>query len=136
MITVVSDAGPLIALFLRRDADHKLVRAHLRDSEARLISTWPVVTEAWHLMHVDQRLSMMRWIKAGGASILKFDEDTSTRLVALLEKHRDLPMDLADASLVLLAGKTGIHQILTLDRRDFLTYRLPGNKRFDLVLDR
>ena len=87
-------------------------------------------------MHVDQRLSMMRWIKAGGASILEFDEDTSTRLVALLEKHRDLPMDLADASLVLLAGKTGIHQILTLDRRDFLTYRLPGNKRFDLVLDR
>ena len=129
------DAGPLIALFSRRDADHKLVREYLRESQARLLSTWPVITEAWHLLHPAQRLSMMRWIKAGGASISEFDDDASTHLVALLEKYRDLPMDLADASLVLLANKTGIREILTLDRRDFLTHRLTGNKRFQLVLD-
>lgn len=35
---------------------------------------------------------------------------------------------------MLLAQETGIHRILTLDQRDFLTYRLPGNKRFELVL--
>ena len=35
---------------------------------------------------------------------------------------------------MLLAQKTWIHPIMALDQRDFLTYRLPGNKRFELVL--
>jgi len=35
----------------------------------------------------------------------------------------DRPMDLADATLVLAAEKTGYHQILTLDS-DFLFYRI------------
>ena len=45
------------------------------------------------------------------------------------------PVDLDDASMVLLARKTGVHQIMTLDRRDLLAYRLPGGKRFELVLE-
>ena len=128
------DAGPLIALFSRRDADHALVRDYLRDSRAQLLTTWPVVTEAWHLLAQHQRIAMLRWIKAGGVTVADFDDESSDRLIGLLEKYGDLPMDLADASLVLLAQKTGIHQIMTLDRRDFLAYRLPGNKRFELVL--
>ena len=129
------DAGPLIALFSRRDADHTLVRDYLRDSRAQVLTTWPVVTEAWHLLALGQRIAMMRWTKAGGVKIAEFDDDASDRLIVLLEKYADLPMDLADASLVLLAQKTGIHQIMTLERRDFLAYRLPGGKRFELVLD-
>lgn len=128
------DAGPLIALFAPRDRDHVLVRDHLQSSAARLLTTWPVVTEAWHLLAAPQRLTMMRWIAADGVELAAFDGDTSTQLVRLLEKYRDLPMDLADASLVLLAAKTGLVEVLTLDRRDFSTYRLPGNKRFHLVL--
>ena len=129
------DAGPLIALFSRRDAGHAPVRDYLRDSRAQLLTTWPVVTEAWHLLVQSQRIAMMRWIKAGGVKVADFDDESSDRLIGLLEKYGDLPMDLADASLVLLAQKTGVHQIMTLDRRDFLAYRLPGNKRFELVLD-
>ena len=52
---------------------------------------------------------MLRWIKAGGVKVADFDDESSDRLIGLLEKYGDLPMDLADASLVLLAQKTGIH---------------------------
>ncbi len=135
MKQLLLDTGPLIALFARRDADHALVRDYLRDSQAHLLTTWPVVTEAWHLLAPSQRLTLVRWIKSGGATIAPFDDEAGNQLIDWLEKYRDLPMDLADASLVLLAQKTGIIDILTLDRRDFLTYRLPGNKRFRLVLD-
>lgn len=133
-MTLLLDAGPLIALFSRRDAEHALVRDYLRDSRALLLTTWPVITEGWHLLGQRQRIAMMRWIKAGGVNVEEFDDESSDRLIALLEKYGDLPMDLADASLVLLAQKAGVHQIMTLDRRDFLAYRLPGNKRFELVL--
>ncbi len=39
-------------------------------------------------------------------------------------------MDLADASLVWLAGHTGIADILTLDQGDFQTYRTQAKKPF------
>jgi predicted nucleic acid-binding protein len=45
------------------------------------------------------------------------------RVQELLERYNDLPMDLADASLVVLAEHLGHGRILTCDRRDFLTYR-------------
>ena len=125
----------MIALFAPRDRDHLLVKEFLRDSKASLLTTWPVVTEAWHLLAPRQRLTLLRWIKAGGATIAPFDDEAGDQLIQWLEKYQDLPMDLADASLVLLAQKTGIVDILTLDRRDFLTYRLPGNKRFKLAPD-
>lgn len=38
------------------------------------------------------------------------------RLLALMEQYRDRRMDLADATLVLTAEKTGYRQILTLDK--------------------
>lgn len=132
---ILLDAGPLIALFAPHDAEHLRARTFLRETRKRLLTTWPVVTEAWHLLAPGQRITMVRWLKAGGAAVSPFDDEGSQELVEWLEKYRDPPMDLADASLVLLARKAGISDILTFDRRDFLTYRLPGNKRFSLVLD-
>ena len=50
-----------------------------------------------------------------------------------IERYADRPMDLADASLVVAALKTGCAKVWTLDRADFETYRLPGRKHFTLV---
>jgi len=49
-----------------------------------------------------------------------------------MEKYRDRPMDLADATLVLVAEKTGYRQILTLDS-DFLFYRISDRDTFDVI---
>jgi predicted nucleic acid-binding protein len=48
-------------------------------------------------------------------------------------KYSDLPMDFADACLVLLAEKIDMNQIATIDR-DFTIYRIKGRKRFNVVL--
>ena len=112
------------------------MRDYLRDSETHLLTTWPVVTEAWHLLAPSQRLTLVRWIKSGGATIAPFDDETGNQLIDWLEKYRDLPMDLADASLVILAERLGLDQVLTLDRRDFDVYRLSGGRKFEQVLGR
>ena len=44
------------------------------------------------------------------------------------EKYADLPMDLADASLLWLAQQTGVQGILTIDLKDFSVYRLANGK--------
>jgi predicted nucleic acid-binding protein len=47
-----------------------------------------------------------------------------------MEKYRDHPMDLADASLLRLAEERHVRDIFTLDETDFRTYRIHGRQAF------
>ncbi|WP_152589806.1 type II toxin-antitoxin system VapC family toxin [Nostoc sphaeroides] len=51
------------------------------------------------------------------------------RMRSLMEQYRDIPMDLADASLVATAETLNQRRIFTLDR-DFHIYRFRGNQSF------
>jgi hypothetical protein len=56
------------------------------------------------------------------------------KVPGLMRRYADLPMDLADASLVLLAESMGHGRILTTDQRDFRTYRWKARKPFEPLL--
>ncbi|CCH98868.1 PIN domain-containing protein [Microcystis aeruginosa] len=64
--------------------------------------------------------------------VYNIQESDFSRLLGLMEQYRDRPMDLADATLVLVAEKTGYRQILTLDA-DFLFYRIQNQGSFDII---
>lgn len=51
-----------------------------------------------------------------------------------MEKYADLPMDLADASLIILSEHLGHGRILTVDQRDFSIYRWKNQYPFDNIL--
>ena len=55
-------------------------------------------------------------------------------ITELMERYSDLPMDLADASLVLLAEHLGHGRILSTDQRDFRTYRWKQRQPFENLL--
>lgn len=55
------------------------------------------------------------------------------RVAALMEKYRDVPMDFADATLVVLGEEAGTNWVFTLDRRGFSTYRLRGRGAFRIL---
>ena len=65
-------------------------------------------------------------------TIYDVQEGDYSRLFELMEQYRDRPMDLADATLVLTAEKTGYRQILTLDS-DFLFYRIGNRDTFNII---
>lgn len=56
------------------------------------------------------------------------------RMHALVHRYRDLPMDLADASLVILAEELGEGRILSTDLRDFQGYRWKNTQPFTNML--
>jgi uncharacterized protein len=60
-------------------------------------------------------------------------EEEQLRMQALMEQYRDLPMDLADASLVAAAEVLNQKLVFTIDG-DFQIYRFRGNQPFDVVL--
>ena len=82
------------------------------------------------------RLNFFQWVAGGGLRVIDLRTEDLRAIQALLEKYRDRPMDLADASLVILAERRGLDQVLTLDRRDFDVYRLSGGRKFEQVLGR
>jgi uncharacterized protein len=90
-----------------------------------LVTTWACLTEAMYLaLHcggwqVQKQLGQLLLEKL--LIIHEIQESDYSRLLTLMEQYRDRPMDLADATLVLAAEKTGYRQILTLDS-DFLFY--------------
>ena len=51
----------------------------------------------------------------------------------LLEEYADMPMDFADATLVVLAEDLGTNLVFTIDARDFGVYRIKRRRRFRIV---
>jgi len=130
------DTGPLVAWLDKGDGDHIRCTAFFADYQGQLITTWPVLTEVCHLLprHVVARF--MRWVAAGGVVLRELSPTAADDIAGLIEKYDDLPMDLADASLVWLAAQAGIVEVITLDETNFGIYRLPGGQRLTNLLMR
>jgi predicted nucleic acid-binding protein len=96
-----------------------------------------VLAETLALLAPRQQLRCLEWLgDAAQAGLLVVDRDPiDFRAVEkLTRKYSDQPMDFADASVVLLATRTGVREVLTADRRDFAVYRLGGRVRFIDIL--
>ena len=127
------DSGPLVALFDRDDRDHRRVRDFLARHRLRLVTTWPVLTEVCALLPRRAGLDFLEYVARGGVGVESLAEADIPGILTLSRKYADRPMDFADASLVILAMKTGLDSILSLDA-DFTIYRLPGKKPFKNLL--
>ena len=133
MPSIVVDAGPLIALFDRDDRHHRRAVEFAKTHGSRLITNVPVLTEATFVLRfsVDAQKDLLWWAH----SSLEIDQGTASdlpRIIALIDKYRDLPADFADASLVAMAERLNLSRVASVDS-DFAVYRLPGKRKFENV---
>ena len=132
------DTGPIVAFLDPRDAEHETVAAVMGSFSGRLVTTSAVVVEAMYLLG-SVRSGALLLIEFLLASLTDVHECTSleslTEAAHLMAKYADVPMDFADATLVLLAERLKVHRVCTLDRRGFRAYRTRTRKAFQLVLD-
>ena len=73
-------------------------------------------------------------IAQGACLIPTPPDDALVRASSLMRRYQDLPMDLADASLVILAEQLGEGRILSTDMRDFSGYRWKNKLPFTNLL--
>lgn len=138
-LVVLADSGPLAALFNRRDAYHgEAVSFFRRRAGAlQLHTTWEVVSEVMYFLDFSAaaQCDFLGWLYAGHEhgliEINALDPADLPGLAALIRKYSDRPMDLADASLVWLGERTGVTDIITIDRADFAVYRTSKRKSFN-----
>ena len=117
MKNILIDAGPIIALFNQKDKYHKRIIEFLKRYKRKLITTWPVITEATYMLgfSADAQLALLEWIDRGGLEIYDIGKGDIERIIKLTKKYRDVPMDLAGVSLIIVSEKEGIKEILTID---------------------
>ena len=135
---IIADTGFFVALANRDDRDNAAAVEALARLREGLVTTWPVVTETTHLlgsrMGINALLSWVATARAGAFEIFDLRATHWSRIEVLMQHYADLPMDLADASLVLLAEEQDDGRILSTDRRDFRTYRWKKRKPFKNLL--
>ena len=134
---VLVDAGPLVALIDSGDAAHGVCVKALRSIADPLITVWPAFTEALYLLReswVGQRALWSR-LETDALQLADLDAGDAGRMRELMEKYRDLPMDLADAALVRVAERDDVTRVFTLDRRHFSLYRPGRRRRFAILPD-
>jgi len=136
---IPTDSGFWIAMGDQRDTDHAAARVAMsRWAAEGFVTTWPVITEVSHVLR--QRaglrpvLDFMDRVSRGGLVVSELSRLSVARMSALMHRYHDQPMDLADASLVVLAELLGESRILSTDRRDFEIYRWGSTHSFANLL--
>lgn len=128
---ILVDTGPLVALFDPADDAHAKSVRILKRIEEPLCTTLPVLTEAFHLLTPDslgaQRL--MDFVADRGLSVWFAGEEYLDRAFELMRQYANLPMDFADASLVVAAETLATRKIFSIDRKDFTVYRIRRGHR-------
>lgn len=134
---IILDTGPIVALLDRNDSYHSFVAEKIKGVRGQFVTTAAVMTEVFYFLQKapggpEYTCSFvehlpLRIIDTFGPKQLKY-------VAHLMNKYRDLPMDFADGTLVLLAEIMHAPQILTLDVRGFQTYRYEKDKTFELLL--
>lgn len=131
------DAGPLIALIDKgQTVAHQQCLEAQRGLRGPLLTTWPCFTEAMHFLgHLGGwrgHEALWRFLNQKALLVHTSESAETDRMQVLMEKYKDVPMDLADASLVALAEASGLKQVFTLDT-DFYVYRIGGKDTFEVI---
>jgi predicted nucleic acid-binding protein len=113
-----------MALFDRDDAFHEPVKDFLRNYVGTLHTSIAVITEVTHLLDFSVRaqIACLEWIRSGAVTIEMIDRDDLANICRMTAKYADLPMDFADATLVQIAEREKISNVISIDR-DFYIYR-------------
>ena len=137
---IIADTGFFLALANARDEHHAAAKRLLAEIVEPLVTTWPVMTETCHLLANRMSAHAAETFIAGGArgafQVFALLPEHLGRIVELMRKYRNLPMDLADASLVILAEHLGSGRILSTDGRDFGAYRWKNRRPFHNLMTR
>lgn len=135
---IAVDTGPLVALFDKDDNYHQTCVNILKEIKEPLITTLPVLTEVMYLLSFSIKAQGLcfEFIESGEVDVYQGNVHQLQRIHQLMKQYRDLPMDLADASILVLAEEKRITTIFTLDHKDFRIYVPTHIPSFFLIPER
>ena len=134
---ILTDTGPIVALLNRADQYHsRSIDALTRLPAEPLLTTWICFTEAMYILGESggYYFQSTLWnMQLDGKLVLhELTARETGRMALLMNQYQDIPMDLADASLVVTAESLSERRVFTFDT-DFYIYRLADDSVLEIV---
>ena len=133
---MILDTSVLLAAFVPDQRLHQEC-AQVVAATRPLVLSPLVLTELDYLTAqlagVDAEIALLGELSSGAYELAPFGAGDLIQARTVVERYRDLPLGLADASLVVLADRYETETILTLDERHFRVVRSLSGRPFRLL---
>ena len=134
---ILCDTGPLVALINKADADHDTcVETVAALAPEVMLTTHACLTEAMHFLRRAggwrPQAELWGYVTDGLLCVHVPRAEELERMLELMRKYADTPMDLADASIVAAAETLNHRRVFTTDRH-FYAYRQKQGAAFEVV---
>lgn len=124
---LVIDAGPLVAAAATADRNHERCVTLLANAPQPLVVPTLVVTEVAYFLgdRIGQvaEQAFARSLRDGELVVEPVEPRDWVRVSELLDRYRDLPLGIVDATVVATCERLGADTLATLDRRHFSVVR-------------
>jgi hypothetical protein len=136
-VTVLADTGAVYALIDRDDEWHKRVVTWWRESKGAVLLPVTILPEVSYLLHTrigpHAEEAFVSAVAAGEFVVEHLDLVSDTkRACVLMARYRDVGLGFVDASVVAMAERLGITDLLATDRRRFSLLRPEHVRAFRL----
>ena len=135
METLLTDSGPIIAMLDSSDQHHGWAVEQFSHLTGALVTCEGAITEATHLL-LDAGVKPWGVLELLERQIItiQFDlESNVDRVLSLMKKYADTPMDFVDACLVVMTEAKRDCRLITLDS-DFRIYRRFERQSIPLIM--
>jgi uncharacterized protein len=124
-VALIVDTGPLVAMLDATDPDHARCADLLdRSTEPRLVPVCVLVEVEYLLRPWPEALAaLLRDIEGGALELVELSARWLLRAGELIERYRDLPLGLVDATVIAAAEMLRETKVATLDHRHFTVVR-------------
>jgi uncharacterized protein len=136
-LTLVVDAGPVVALADRREPLRERILEQLRSEPGSLVIPAPVTAEIDYLLGrrfgPPARRAFLEDLAARRYEVAWLTAAEHGEALALDRGYADLDLGLADLSIVVLARRLDTRRLLTFDHRHFRALRAVQGGAFELL---
>ena len=134
---ILLDTSGLLAALDESQRYHSECATALREAAPPLLLSPFVLAEldyllARHIGH-DAQTALLAEVARGAYQLEPFSAADVARAREVVGKYSNLEIGLADASIVVLAERHAVKDVLTLDQRHFRTLRIGRSKRFRIL---
>ena len=134
---ILLDAGGLFAALNRAAPEYAAAQSAIEREPRPYVLSPFALAELDYLLstrgHQATELTLLEDVASGAYTLAPFDSTDVEAARQVVERYRDHNIGLADASIVVLAGRYGTNRVLTLDERHFRTLLTPAGEHFTIL---
>jgi hypothetical protein len=134
---ILLDTSGLLSALDASQRQHVACAAILREADGPFLLSPFVLAELDHLLGtrvgLQAQLALLGEVAHGAYRLEPFSPGDVARAHDVIDRYAALRIGLADASIVVLAERHGVRDVLTLDERHFRAVRTQARRRFRLL---